>query len=161
VTNWPGNTMPLVTTGQGMLRTSRADREHVIGVLQVAFVQGRLAQDEFEARIGQTLMSRTYAELSVVTADLPPLLVGSQLPRMTAVRLDRRPKKSAAGKVVVGGFIALAVATLALVVAVLTGNPLGLLGAALAVVLSSVVAGTAMVESWDGQHDRARFRLTA
>jgi hypothetical protein len=153
--------MPLVTTGQGMLRTSRADREHVIGVLQVAFVQGRLAQEEFEARIGQALMSRTYAELSVVTADLPPLLVGSQLPRMTAVRPDRRPKKSAAAKVVVGGFIALAVATLALVVAVLTGNPLGLLGAALAVVLSSVVAGTAMVESWDGQHDRARFRLTA
>src|ERR1700760_1751667 len=153
--------MPLVATGQGLLRTSRADREHVIGVLQVAFVQGRLAQDEFEARVGQTLMSRTYAELSVVTADLPPLLVGSQLPRMTAVRPDRRPKKSAAGKVVMGGFIALAVATLALVVAVLTGNPLGLLGAALAVVLSSVVAGTAMVESWDGQHDRARFRLTA
>ena len=161
MTNWPGNTMPLVTNGRGMLRTSRADREHVIGVLQVAFVQGRLAQDEFEARIGQTLMSRTYLELSVVTADLPPLLVGSQLPRMTAVRPDRRPKKSAAAKVVVGGFIALAVATLALVVAVLTGNPLGLLGAALAVVLSSVVAGTAMVESWDGQHDRARFRLTA
>ena len=50
-------------------------------------------------------------------------------------------------------------AAVALVVAVLTGNPLGLLGAALAVVLSSVVAGTAMVESWDGQHDRARFRL--
>ncbi len=97
----------------------------------------------------------------MVTADLPPLLVGSQLPRMTAVRPDRRPKKSAAAKVVVGGFIALAVATLALVAAVLTGNPLGLLGAALAVVLSSVVAGTAMVESWDGQHDRARFRLTA
>ena len=161
MTNWPGNTMPLVTAGQGMLRTSRADREHVIGVLQVAFVQGRLAQDEFEARIGQTLMSRTYAELSVVTADLPPLLVGSQLPRMTAVRPDRRPKKSAAAKVVVGGFIALTLSTLALVVAVLTGNPLGLLGAALAVVLSSVVAGTAMVESWDGQHDRARFRLTA
>ena len=68
----------------------------MIGVLQVAFVQGRLAQDEFEARIGQTLMSRTYLELSVVTADLPPLLVGSQLPRMTAVRPDRRPKKSAA-----------------------------------------------------------------
>ena len=161
MTNWPGNTMPLVTTGQGMLRTSRADREHVIGVLQVAFVQGRLTQDEFEARIGRTLMSRTYLELSVVTADLPRLLVGSQLPRMTAVRPDRRPKKSAAAKVVVGGFIALAVATLALVVAVLTGNPLGLLGAALAVVLASVVAGTAMVERWDGQHDRARFRLTA
>ena len=160
MTNGPGNTMPLVAVGQGMLRTSRADREHVIGVLQVAFVQGRLTQGELADRVGRTLMSRTYLELSAVTADLPPLLVGSHLPRMTAVRPDRKPKNTA-GKVVVGGFIGLAVATLALVVAVLTGNPLGLLGAALAVVLASVVAGTAMVESWDGQHDRARFRLTA
>jgi uncharacterized protein DUF1707 len=161
VTNWPGNTMPLVTAGQGMLRTSRADREHVIGVLQVAFVQGRLAQDEFEARIGHTLMSRTYAELSAVTADLPPLLVGSQLPRMTAVGPGRKPKKSAAAKVVAGGFIGLVVSVVALVVAVLTGNPVELLGAALAVVLASVIAGTAMMESWDGQQDRARLRLTA
>ena len=160
MTNGPGNTMPLVAAGQGMLRTSRADREHVIGVLQVAFVQGRLTQGELADRVGRTLMSRTYLELSAVTADLPPLLVGSHLPRTAAVRPARKPKNTA-GKVVVGGFIGLAVATLALVVAVLTGNPLGLLGAALAVVLASVVAGTAMVESWDGQHDRARFRLTA
>jgi hypothetical protein len=161
VTNWPGNTMPLVTSGQGMLRTSRADREHVIGVLQLAFVQGRLARHEFEARIGQTLVSRTYAELSVVTADLPALLVGSQLPRMTAVRPDRRPRKSAAAKMVAGGFIGLVGAVVAMVVAVLTGNPVELLSAALAVVLSAVIAGTAMMESWDGQQDRARYRLTA
>jgi hypothetical protein len=155
-----GNTMPLVAAGQGMLRTSRADREHVIGVLQLAFVQGRLSRDEFEARIGQTLVSRTYAELSVVTADLPPLLVGSQLPRMTAVR-PGRPKRSAAAKMVAGGFIGLIGAVVAMVVAVLTGNPIELLGAALAVVLSAVIAGTAMMESWDGQQDRARYRLTA
>ena len=160
MTNGPGNIMPLVTTGQGMLRTSRADREHVIGVLQVAFVQGRLTQGELEDRVGRTLMSRTYLELSAVTADLPPLLVGSRLPRMTAVRPDRKPKNTA-GKVVVGGFIGLAVATLALVVAVLTGTTLALVGAALAVVGTSVIAGTAMVEAWDRQHDRGRFRLTA
>ena len=160
MTNWPGNTMPLVAAGQGQLRTSRADREHVIGVLQVAFVQGRLARDEFEARIGQTLTSRTFAELSAVTADLPALLIGSQLPRMPAVIPDRR-SMSAVAKVLLSGFIGLAVAIAALVVSVLTDNPLGLVAAALAVVGTSVVAGTAMGESWDRQRGRSRFRLSA
>ena len=160
MTNWPGNTMPLVAAGQGLLRTSRADREHVIGVLQAAFVQGRLAQDEFEDRIGQTLTSRTFAELSAVTADLPALLIGSQLPRMPAVIPDRR-SMSAVAKVVLGGFIGLAVAIAALVLSVLTDNPLGLLAAALAVAGTSVIAGTAMGESWDRRRDRSRFRLSA
>jgi hypothetical protein len=159
VTNGPGNIMPLVTAGRGLLRTSRADREHVIGVLQAAFVQGRLTKDEFVDRTGRTLTSRTYAELSAVTADLPALLIGSQLPRMPAVTPDRR-SMSPAAKVVVGGFAGLAVAIVALVVAVLTNNALGLLGAALAVVGASVIAGTAMVESWDGPRDRSRLRLT-
>ena len=150
--------MPLVASGQGLLRTSRADREHVIGVLQVAFVQGRLAKDEFEARIGRTFASRTYAELSAITADLPALLIGAQLPRAPAVIPDRRGM-SAAAKVVVGGFAGLLAAVVALVVSVLTGSALGLLGSALAVVGASVIAGTAMVESWDRKRDR--FRLTA
>src|ERR1700753_1618654 len=143
--------MPLVAAGQGMLRTSRADREHVVGVLQLAFVQGRLAQDEFVGRVGRTLASRTFAELAAITGDLP---------RMPAVTPDRR-SMSAAAKVVLGGFIGLAVAVAALVVSVVTNNPLALVGAALAVVGTSVIAGTAMVESWDRQHDRGRFRLTA
>jgi hypothetical protein len=57
--------------GRGRLRASHADREQVIDILKAAFVQGRLAQDEFEARIGQALASRTYAELAAVTTDLP------------------------------------------------------------------------------------------
>jgi hypothetical protein len=40
-------------------------------VLKAAFVQGRLAKDEFDARVGQTFASRTYAELAVITADIP------------------------------------------------------------------------------------------
>jgi hypothetical protein len=43
----------------------------VIGVLKAAFVQGRLAKDEFDLRVGQTLAARTYADLAAVTADLP------------------------------------------------------------------------------------------
>ncbi len=62
--------MPPAAVGCGHLRASHADREHVIEVLKVAFVQGRLTKDEFEARIGQTFVSRTYAELAVVTVGL-------------------------------------------------------------------------------------------
>ena len=160
MTNWPGNTMPLVAAGQGLLRTSRADREHVIGVLQAAFVQGRLAYEEFEARVWQTLVSRTYAELSAITADLPALLIGAQLPRAPAAVVPHQRSMSVAAKLVVGGFMGLAVAIVALVVSVLTDSPLGLLGAALAVVGASVIAGTAMGEAWDRDRDRKRSRLT-
>ena len=54
------------------LRASHADREQVIDVLKVAFVQGRLTKDELDTRIGQAFFSQTYADLAAVTADLPP-----------------------------------------------------------------------------------------
>ena len=71
------------------LRAARADRERVIDLLKAAFVQGRLAQDEFAARVGQALASRTYAELAAVTADIPAELVGA-LPRRPPVRAQRQ-----------------------------------------------------------------------
>ena len=55
----------------GHLRASHVDREQVISALKTAFVQGRLAKDEFDARVGQALASRTRAELAVITADIP------------------------------------------------------------------------------------------
>ena len=67
--------------GRGDLRASHADREQVIGVLKAAFVQGRLAKDEFDLRLGQAFASRTYAELAAVTADLPAGLAGAQPPQ--------------------------------------------------------------------------------
>ena len=54
------------------LRASHADRERVIDVLEVAFVQGRLTKDELDTRIGQAFAAKTYADLAAVTADLPP-----------------------------------------------------------------------------------------
>ncbi len=54
------------------LRASHADRDQVIDVLKVAFVQGRLTKDELDARIGQVFSARTYGDLAAVTADLPP-----------------------------------------------------------------------------------------
>jgi len=53
------------------LRASHGDRERVISALKAAFVQGRLAKDEFDARVGQALASLTRAELAVITADIP------------------------------------------------------------------------------------------
>ena len=55
----------------GRLRASHADREQVIGALKAAFVHGRLAREEFDSRIGQALAARTYAELAVITHDIP------------------------------------------------------------------------------------------
>ena len=67
--------------GHGELRASHADRERVIGALKVAFVQGRLTEDELGARAGQAYASRTYAELAEVTADLPAEPTRGRSPR--------------------------------------------------------------------------------
>ena len=67
--------------GGGHLRSSHADREQVIGILKAAFVQGMLAKDEFDLRVGQVLASRTYAELAAVTAELPAGLAAEQPPK--------------------------------------------------------------------------------
>jgi hypothetical protein len=67
--------------GRGGLRTSHADREQVIGTLKAAFVEGRLTEDELDARAGQVYASRTYAELAEVTADLPAEPTGAQSAR--------------------------------------------------------------------------------
>src|SRR6185437_9656287 len=58
----PGDELEAV--GRGRMRASHTDRERVIGTLKVAFVQGRLAKDEFDVRVNQTFTARTYAELA-------------------------------------------------------------------------------------------------
>jgi hypothetical protein len=66
---------------RGRLRASHTDREQVIGALKAAFVQGMLAKHEFDLRVGQTLASRTYAELAALTADLPAGLAATNSPQ--------------------------------------------------------------------------------
>jgi Domain of unknown function (DUF1707) len=57
--------------GHDRLRASHADRERAIDVLKAAFAEGRLDQDEFTDRVGQVQVSRTYADLGALIADLP------------------------------------------------------------------------------------------
>ena len=70
--------------GRGHLRASQTAREQVIDVLKAAFVQGRLAKDEFDLRVGQALASRTYADLAALTADIPAGLTDDLSPRKPA-----------------------------------------------------------------------------
>ena len=75
--------------GLGRLRTSRADREQAVDVLKAAFVQGRLAKDEFDSRVGQVFASRTYADLDALTADIPDEVISAQPPAEHAPEVGR------------------------------------------------------------------------
>jgi hypothetical protein len=44
----------------------------VIGVLKAAFAQGRLAKDEFDARVGHAFTLQSCADLAALTTDIPP-----------------------------------------------------------------------------------------
>jgi hypothetical protein len=86
VTIQPGDNTAAGAGDRGHLRASHADREQVIGVLKAAFVAGMLAEDEFDARVSQAFASRTYAELAVVTADLPAMPAAAQPARPARAR---------------------------------------------------------------------------
>jgi hypothetical protein len=58
-------------TGRSRLKASDSDRDRVIDMLKAAFAQGRLTKDEFDARVGQTLVSRTWGDLIALTDDIP------------------------------------------------------------------------------------------
>jgi Domain of unknown function (DUF1707) len=77
----PGDEISPAAGGRGHLRASHADRDRVVATLKAAFVQGMLSKDEFDQRVGQTLSSRTYADLAALTADLPPGLVPARSPQ--------------------------------------------------------------------------------
>ncbi len=112
MTSESGGRIATAGAGRGHLRASHADREQVIDVLKVAFVRGRLTKDEFDARVGQTFASRTYAELAVLTADIPAERAAAEPRRAPA----RTPKPGVAWGT---GMIFAAVV---LVSAVLIGN---------------------------------------
>jgi len=91
------STGPEERAGRGHMRAGHADRERVIAELKAAFVEGRLDQDELEERAGLAAGSRTYAELTALTADIPapasaPLTAGAAVstPGRTLARGAKR-----------------------------------------------------------------------
>jgi hypothetical protein len=66
---------------------SVADRDRAVRILKGSFVEGRLAFDEFEERIGRAIGARDFRELLALYNDLP---VGV-FDRLPAHPLDPRP----------------------------------------------------------------------
>lgn len=71
-----GGVMPrlgvtMAVTRRVRMLASVADRDRAVRILQAAFVEGRLAMDEFQERVGQAIVSRDFRELLALTADLP------------------------------------------------------------------------------------------
>lgn len=70
----------------GRLYASRFDRVQVIGTLKAAFVQGRLTEDEYDARVGKASASQTHADLAVLIADIPAGSVTTRPPTANDAR---------------------------------------------------------------------------
>jgi Domain of unknown function (DUF1707) len=66
----PGRPVPV-------LRVSDRERDQAAQVLQAAFAEGRLDDDEFDERMRAALTARTAADLDQLTADLPPAAAGA------------------------------------------------------------------------------------
>ena len=157
-----------MTTGpedRGRLRACHADREQVIGTLQAAFAQGRLTRDELDARVGQALAARTYADLAALLGDIPGAIrdVGD-IPRPPA-RAPRRPLARAAVKA--GSCLIIAAAAVWVAAIVDPSGPGGyhdhllllpmLLLAAIAIVAAPCILGHGVVTSWKLRRSRGQL----
>jgi hypothetical protein len=78
--------------GKGHIRASDADREQVIDALKEAFVRGRLTKDELTVRAGRAIASRTYAELTAITADIL-VTIPAWLTEARPAKADRAPAR--------------------------------------------------------------------
>jgi hypothetical protein len=134
----------------GRLRTSHADREQAVDVLKAAFVQGRLAKDEFDLRVGRVLASRTYADLAALTADIPDGVADSE-PSLEPARASGRMLsfKTAARVGVVGAFPSMASASVVLAQASAVPAVAGVLLVGLTgVLLAGLLTALLMLGSW-------------
>jgi hypothetical protein len=123
------------------VRASRADRERVVDLLKAAFAQGRLDRDEFDARIGEALASRTYGELAAVTADIPAELTGA-LPRRPPVRARRRISFNTA---VTGGACMAGLVNAGMVAALLIRSPVAVVLFVVFTIIGAILAIRAMI----------------
>ena len=153
----PPGQMP-AAAGSGCLRACHADREQVIGTLKAAFVQGMLAKEEFDLRVGQTFAARTYAQLAAITADMPAGLTIARPPQ-AASRVEGEPRLPRPGRVLA---VATAVCAAMWLVAFSlpvsgpdhdssAGAPLAV-AATLFYVILLLMAGTPILADWLNKH---------
>jgi hypothetical protein len=95
------------------MRASTADRDRSIEVLKASFVEGRLTKDELDLRLGQAFVSRFFAELMAITADLPVGTFGRLPAHLVTPPYPRTSRLAAALALMIAGL------TLAVAVAVM------------------------------------------
>jgi Domain of unknown function (DUF1707) len=129
VTTGPGSEIAASAGGSEPLHVSHAvARDQVSRILTAAWTQGRLTEDEYEARTAQVSASRCHADLAALVADLP-------------AGLAARPPTARDVRIGVGVIIAAA----AVVAAILLSNPdnelafMAFLFAAAALILTAVI----------------------
>jgi len=153
----PGDDRTAAAGGRGRLRASRTDRERVIELLKVAFVQDRLTHGELDTRIGLALASRTYADLADLTADIPagPAAAGpaaaepAGTPARTLARAARRSGICLLLPLALVGVIALTNAVNLAGLAVLCG-----IAAAIA---ASGFLGYGVIDAWQQRRSRGQL----
>src|SRR5215831_12341086 len=148
----PGEVQAAAAGGHGRLRASRADREWVIELLKVAFVEGRLTQDELDTRVGQAFASRTYADLADLTGDIPAGPAGAEPAGTPARTLAKAAHRSA---------ICLLVAFALVGVAALTGSEV-LVAMAICTGIAAIIAasgflGYGVVDAWQERRSRGQL----
>jgi hypothetical protein len=152
----PADERAAAAGGRGRLRASRTDRERVIELLKVAFVQDRLTQDELDTRVGLALASRTYADLADLTADIPagpaaaePAAEPAGTPARTLTKAARR-----------SGICVLVAFALAGVIALTNAKnlvPLAFFSGIAAVIAASGFLGYGMVDAWQQRRSRGQL----
>ena len=148
--------MAVGAAGRGRMRASHADREQAIEVLKAAFAEGRLTQPELDTRVGQALVSRTHAELAVLTADIPAGLAAAE----PAARPAGTPARTLAKAVLRSGICMLV--PFALVGVIALTNAMGLLPLAFfsgvaAVIAASGFLGWGVVDAWQERRSRGQL----
>jgi len=152
----PGGERAAPAGGHGRLRASRADRERVIELLKAAFVQDRLTQDELDTRVGLALVSRTYADLADITADIPSGSAAAE----RAAEPAGTPARTLAKAVRRSGICMLIAFALVGVVALIGEEawvPLAFFPGVAAVIAASGFLGYGVADAW--QERRSRKQL--
>jgi hypothetical protein len=137
----PGDEIAADAGAAGRLYATRFDRVQVLGTLKAAFAQGRLTEDEYDARVAEASAARTHADLAPLTADIP------------AGPVTVRPPTAAEARIGVGVVVAAAI-VLGLLMWLQLDNALAFMTGILAAV--TVIVGTPITVGLlvDSRHQR-------
>ncbi len=128
-------------------------------MVKAAFVQGRLAKDEFDVRVARVLAARTYADLNALTAGIPAGLAKAQPPE-AAPQSRSGPAPQSTGRKIVKAWACATVVLPSIAVGVAlteSGTAIAFIAIAMALfacVIAVPVSGLLMLHSWIEEHFR-------